>query len=312
MDNQNLQSRVDKLWDHVERHLSADPDLLKELHRIDCALRDGSLTEARLRHTEDAILSRLHTYASADSPALRAHRESREDALFGDYELIIDACLGGDEKVKEAVRKADNDGRHGLLTLKQHLTKSGAAVPAHIAAILRECEADQTYYTKIAKADAKGPCAGRTAAKHIDERNGKYRVRMGTRDRRISKTFDTLFGACRYRDAVLERWDLEDHTANQIKRSDALIDSNPRSIPLNDGRGPAVIPEDAKDHPAIIEYEREAAYRRRYINTMIEDHPQMSLSDILRGRPWAPLEVIPGDRSEADARPELERSATTL
>jgi hypothetical protein len=65
MNNQNLQSRVDDLWDHVEQHLRADDNytsLLQQVRDLDDARLDGTLTEARLNRVSRRIRSLPRSY----------------------------------------------------------------------------------------------------------------------------------------------------------------------------------------------------------------------------------------------------------
>ena len=112
--------------------------------------------------------------------------------LHGDFELIIDQCLGGDPELKQRVMKADIDGRRGLAVLKHHRSKKKLEATGDAASALRSLEKDQEFYES------------RTS----DLRNieplpsGSYRVRIKGK----KKTFTTLLEASSYRDLVASRF----------------------------------------------------------------------------------------------------------
>jgi hypothetical protein len=65
--------------------------------------------------------------------------------IFGDYELIIDTALNGDEKLKRRIAEADTIDRGGLAVLKNALRNRQVVLPPMLADVMRSCEADQAY-----------------------------------------------------------------------------------------------------------------------------------------------------------------------
>lgn len=199
-----LQTRVGALCDDLEtnyRHsLTTDDD--RTLRRLDADSLDRTLTEADFERTKRHLMKNRRRSCDVDpatgrtDPAHQSQRTSREGQLFGDYELIIDTCLSGDPAVKAAVRRADNDGRRGLASLKYHLRKAKAHIPSDMAAILRTCEADQEYHDDPARQAA----AAKPDMKNIEERGGRYRVTVMVYGKRHRETFGTLQDARQYRD----------------------------------------------------------------------------------------------------------------
>ena len=193
-----LNERVSQLWDELETHYR--PTLteadFKTLRALDDAAIDGELTEAHFERTKFKLLDRPRAYAVEQATtrvdtALAEYRRSRAGALFGDYELIIDSCMGGDPDIKERVRAADNDGRRGLATLKHHLGRLGVKLPAHLRPVMRSCEADQEYYE-----ERQGD------RKNIEDHRGKFRVTKMIAGTRHKASFDTLGEAQSYRDTL--------------------------------------------------------------------------------------------------------------
>ena len=122
--------------------------------------------------------------------------------LHGDYELIIEQCLGGDpkcssniHKIKRKVAEADTLNRGGLASLKYHLNKAGVTPTGHAAHVLRVCELDQETYADLTSTDH--------GMKGIDTLpSGKYRVRVNVEHNRFTKTFDDLISAKNWRDRM--------------------------------------------------------------------------------------------------------------
>lgn len=191
----SLQTRVDDLWSDLETHYAPTltPDDLATLRSLDDGVTDGTLTQRHLDDTQRYLMAnRRRTWKTHDGDAeraLKAYRETRRSALYGDYELLIDACLEGDPEVKERVREADLSDRRGLATLKYHLSRRKAQIPRHLATVMSSCEADQDLY------DAK-----RSDMRKIDQHRGKLRVRMTVDGKRQTALFDTLEEAREFRD----------------------------------------------------------------------------------------------------------------
>ena len=113
--------------------------------------------------------------------------------LFGDYELIIDAALNGDRKMKAKVAQADRINRGGLSVLQNALRNRGVTLTGKLADILQSCIADQELF------DAKQKDFDR-----IHKRpNGKWQVQITVDDVRYAKTFADLKDAQSYRDRMI-------------------------------------------------------------------------------------------------------------
>ena len=112
--------------------------------------------------------------------------------LFGDYEQIIDRCLGGDLEIKRRVAEADAQGRRGLAVLKYQLGKHAAQLPPDIARIMETCEKDQEYYDQIVRHDFR----------NIETRGSKYRLSVTFEWNRYRRTFETVGEARRCRDQL--------------------------------------------------------------------------------------------------------------
>jgi len=202
----NLQSRVDALWRDLEDNyrptLTASDD--HTLRQLDADAIDRALTEAAFERVKRSLMiNRRRSYnvegaTGQTDPAYHAHRVSRSDKLFGDYELVINTCLGGDPAVKAAVLKADNDGRRGLASLKYHLRKAKAHIPQDIATILRTCEADQEYHDDPIRQAA----ASKPDMRNIEKRSGGFRVSIMVDGERHRETFGSLEEARSYRDRM--------------------------------------------------------------------------------------------------------------
>ena len=112
--------------------------------------------------------------------------------LFGDYELIINECLSGSPKIKEAVAQADANNRRGLAALKYHLGRSGRAIPTHLTKVLQSCELDQAQYDESVAQDFKS----------IECRPGTYRVKLTFQGNTFRKVFDNHHDARACRDKI--------------------------------------------------------------------------------------------------------------
>lgn len=106
--------------------------------------------------------------------------DNNEPHLFGDYELIIDKYLDGDQRLKHAVALADQNNRGGLAVLQNAIRnrKGYAAMPSYLADILDTCRVDQESYE-----------ARMTDMRKIDKTGGKYRVRVTVEHNRFTKLF---------------------------------------------------------------------------------------------------------------------------
>lgn len=115
-----------------------------------------------------------------------AERITVAHLLHGDFERVIDLCLGGDLKLKKRIMEADQSDRGGLNVLKHHLRKRGAEVPADAASALRSLELDQQYYEQMM-----------SNPKNIEALpSGSYRVKVKGR----RETFLTLVEAVKSRE----------------------------------------------------------------------------------------------------------------
>jgi len=111
--------------------------------------------------------------------------------LFGDYELLIDECLGGDPEVKLSVAQADRYGRRGLKVLMNALKNKKASMsPFHIK-VLAQCKEDQAHYEALQK-----------DLRSIEERDLKYRARVTVGHNRFRRTFDDLRDVQVWRDKM--------------------------------------------------------------------------------------------------------------
>ena len=114
------------------------------------------------------------------------------ESLYGDYNAIIDQALGGDPSIKDAVARADTEGRRGLQSLKYYLKKHNAFLSSESERLLAICEADQEYY------DTK-----KDDLQNIEFRGGKYRASVTSLGVRHRRAFDTLAEAQEWRDKML-------------------------------------------------------------------------------------------------------------
>lgn len=196
----NLHTRVDALWDHLEKRqgstLPPADDLI--LYHLDADALAGTLTEEDFESTKRDLLARSET-AQARRNSKTPQKEPEQLWLFGDYELIIDACLDGDPDVKKRVAEADADGRRGLSTLKYHLQKAKAKPSGLAAHALRICELDQEYYESRLK-DLRNITVLKSS-----EGEPKYELRMTIGGRRVKERFLTLTAAQNTRDIIKSR-----------------------------------------------------------------------------------------------------------
>lgn len=206
-DNPTLQVSLNELWDDLETNYA--PSLTDEDHAtlrsLDDAVIDGTLTQGHFKRINRTLMSNrrrswqvhhLSSGATQVDPAFHKHRSATKAHLFGDYELIIDTCLGGDPVVKEAVAAADQDNRGGLASLKYHLRKAGITrLPTSMSDIMRTCEADQEFF--------KDPDRTAGQMKNIEKHRGKFRVSVMVDGKRLRTTFESLEEALRYRDQVV-------------------------------------------------------------------------------------------------------------
>jgi hypothetical protein len=126
--------------------------------------------------------------------------------LFGDYELIVDTALNGDEKLKRRIAEADAIDRGGLAVLKNALRNRQVVLPPMLAEVMRSCEADQAYYAELQQDFA-----------NIDKHGSSYRVRMTVGGVRMTKSFKHLREAQVWRDRMqlLGEWlDYGDEESN--------------------------------------------------------------------------------------------------
>jgi hypothetical protein len=126
--------------------------------------------------------------------------------IFGDYELIIDTALNGDEKLKRRIAEADTIDRGGLAVLKNALRNRQVVLPPMLADVMRSCEADQAYYAELQQDFA-----------NIDRHGSSYRVRMTVDGERMTKSFKHLREAQVWRDRMqlLGEWlDYSDEESN--------------------------------------------------------------------------------------------------
>ena len=114
--------------------------------------------------------------------------------LYGDYELIVDQCLAGDQSLKARVAAADKlASRGGLAVLLNALHNRKVKLTSFQQRIVDQCLADQQYWLDKQQ-----------DFKHITIRkNGKYQVKVTVEFNRYSATFDTLEDARWWRDKML-------------------------------------------------------------------------------------------------------------
>src|SRR6056300_823992 len=66
--------------------------------------------------------------------------------LYGDYELIIDGCLGGDPELKRKVARADRNGRGGLPILLNVIANRKVTLSPWHQEVIARCKTDQEYH----------------------------------------------------------------------------------------------------------------------------------------------------------------------
>lgn len=119
--------------------------------------------------------------------------------IFGDYELIVDAALGGDASLKRRIAFTDDKDRGGLAVLKSALRNRKVTLPPSLDDILSACEADQTFYDEL-----------KTDLDNIDVRGKSYRVRLSIGGTRMTKNFKDLRAAQIWRDRMeILEWQLD-------------------------------------------------------------------------------------------------------
>jgi hypothetical protein len=126
--------------------------------------------------------------------------------LFGDYELIVDTALNGDEKLKRRIAEADAIDRGGLAVLKNALRNRQVVLPPMLAEVMQSCEADQAYYAELQQDFAS-----------IDKHGSSYRVRITVDGVRMTRSFKHLREAQVWRDRMqlLGEWlDYGDEESN--------------------------------------------------------------------------------------------------
>ena len=112
--------------------------------------------------------------------------------LYGDYELLIDQCLGGDKQLKSKVAQADKHNRGGLAVLLNALHNRQAKLSSFHERLVQQLKQDHEFW--LAKQDDHS---------HISLRsNGKYQVKVVVEFNRYSATFDTLEEAQWWRDRM--------------------------------------------------------------------------------------------------------------
>ncbi|WP_370402532.1 hypothetical protein [Sulfitobacter sp. JB4-11] len=111
--------------------------------------------------------------------------------LFGDYELIIDRCCGGDPKLKRRVAEADVDGRRGLAVLKYWIAKLKVQLPPDMVSTMETCEEDQEYYVEK-----------ENDMRNIQTHGSMRRVSITLEGNRYRRSFETIDAARRWRDRM--------------------------------------------------------------------------------------------------------------
>lgn len=131
------------------------------------------------------------TQATAVAPSSFAASRSALP-LYGDYELLIDEALGGDQRLKERVAAADAVGRGGLAVLKNALKNRGITLRGKLLDILLSCELDQEAFE-----------ASLNDLRNIEVRGGSYRAKVQIDDNVFKSSFKTLREAQVWRDRML-------------------------------------------------------------------------------------------------------------
>jgi hypothetical protein len=118
--------------------------------------------------------------------------------LYGDYDLLIDQCLGGDRQLKKLIAQKDRHNRQGLQVLLNALKNRKVVLNDFQQRILHQCQEEQAFYD-----------AQQQDLRNIRERQGgKYQVRVVVEGNTFTKTFDSLVAAQEWRD----RMDLLSHS----------------------------------------------------------------------------------------------------
>ena len=119
--------------------------------------------------------------------------------LWAEYDQIIDKYLGGDQSIKDSVRKADKDGRRGLRSLKHFLGVNKIKLSEHDTKIIIRCEEDNAYYKKILE-----------DKKHIKQTpDGCFMVTFRRGDEILSRKHTDFLSAQRFRDGFLAKEEQE-------------------------------------------------------------------------------------------------------
>ena len=132
-------------------------------------------------------------------------KPTSELKLFGDYELIIDTALNGNEKLKRRIAEADAIDRGGLAVLKNALRNRQVILPPMLADVMRSCEADQAYYAELQEDFT-----------NIDKHGSSYRLRMTVGGVRMTKSFKHLREAQVWRDRMQILDDMPDLSGEEI------------------------------------------------------------------------------------------------
>ena len=113
--------------------------------------------------------------------------------LFGDYELLIDECLGGCPHLKQKVAVADKRTRGGLAILLNALHNRNVKLSPFQSRLVQQLKGDQDYWI-----------SRQSDLKNISLRdNGNYQVKVTVEHNRYSATFETLEEAQWWRDQML-------------------------------------------------------------------------------------------------------------
>jgi hypothetical protein len=118
--------------------------------------------------------------------------------LYGDYDLLIDQCLGGDRQLKKLIAQKDRHNRQGLQVLLNALKNRKVVLNDFQQRILHQCQEEQAFYD-----------AQRQDLRNIRQlASGRYQARVNIEGNSYKQTFDTLAGAQEWRD----RMDLLSHS----------------------------------------------------------------------------------------------------
>lgn len=126
-------------------------------------------------------------------PWPEARIDPQSEALFGDYELLIDQCLGSDKHLKAKVAAADKHNRGGLAVLLNALHNRQVKLTSFQERLVAQLKQDHQYWLDRQQ-----------DYKHISLRsNGNYQVKVTVEFNRYSATFETLEEAHWWRDQML-------------------------------------------------------------------------------------------------------------